>query len=53
LDKYAELFLDLQRRRDRFDLGLVQMPYADPDQQGGGISAAALPKTLGKGANSE
>jgi hypothetical protein len=51
LDKYAKLFLDLQRRRDRFDLGLVQMPYADPDQQGGGISAAALPKTLGKGAN--
>lgn len=51
LDGYAELFLGLKRRRERFDLGLVQTPNADPDQQGGGISAAALPKTLGKGAN--
>ena len=51
LDDYAELFLGLKQRRERFDLGLVQTPNADPDQQGGGISAAALPKTLGKGAN--
>lgn len=36
----------LKQRRERFDLGLVQTPNADPDQQGGGISAAASSRRL-------
>jgi hypothetical protein len=51
LSAYADLFLGLERIPAPFDLERALMPAADPDQQGGGISAAALPKTLGKGAN--
>jgi hypothetical protein len=51
LDKYAELFLQLERKSRRFDLEQVQVTAGDEDQSGGGILAAALPRTLGKGAN--
>lgn len=51
LDDYAELLLGLDRHRSRFDLAAVLQPWADSDQQGGGIGAAALPRTLGIGAN--
>ena len=51
LDDYAEILLGLDRYRSRFDLAAVLQPWADPDQQGGGIGAAALPRTLGRGAN--
>lgn len=51
LDDYAELLIGLDRHRKRFDLAAVLQPWADPDQQGGGIGAAALPRTLGIGAN--
>ena len=51
LTEYADLMLGLGRIGQPFDLELALMPAADPDQQGGGISAAALPKTLGRGAN--
>lgn len=51
LDEYAELLLGLVRYQRRFDLAAVLRPWADPDQQGGGIGAAALPRTLGIGAN--
>ena len=51
LTEYAELLLGLGRKGAPFDLELALMPAADADQQGGGVSASALPKTLGKGAN--
>lgn len=51
LNDYAELLLGLDRYRSQFDLTAVLQPWADPDQQGGGIRAAALPRTLGIGAN--
>ncbi|MES9887334.1 MAG: hypothetical protein ABW140_11015 [Candidatus Sedimenticola sp. 6PFRAG1] len=51
LDDYAELFLGLQRYDRDFDLHSVLTPLTDPDQQGGGISAPPLGRTLGIGAN--
>tara|TARA_R110001583_G_scaffold158496_1_gene310431 strand:- start:14694 stop:22307 length:7614 start_codon:yes stop_codon:yes gene_type:complete len=51
LDDYVELFLGLERYPGDFDLELALMPMADPNQQGGGISAPALVKSLGIGAN--
>ena len=51
LEDYAELLLGLGRYRSAFDLAAVLQPWADPEQQGGGIGAAALPRTLGIGAN--
>lgn len=51
LDDYVEVLLQLRRLRQPFDLAEKLTPWADPDQQGGGIGAAALPRTLGIGAN--
>ncbi len=51
LDYYAELLCELKRYRRDFDLELVLTPLADCDQQGGGISAPPLGRTLGMGAN--
>lgn len=51
LDDYSDLLLQLKYLRERFDLAEKLTPLADPDQQGGGIGAAALPRTLGIGAN--
>ncbi|MBT4131845.1 MAG: hypothetical protein HOE44_14135 [Candidatus Marinimicrobia bacterium] len=51
LDDYAELFTGLERYKKPFDLPLVLTPLADSDQQGGGISAPPLWKTLGIGSN--
>ena len=51
LDDYVEVLLQLRRLRKPFDLVEKLTPWADPDQQGGGVGAAALPRTLGFGAN--
>ena len=51
LDDYVELLLGLERYRGDFDMDLVLTPLADRDQQGGGISAPPLGRTLGMGAN--
>ena len=51
LDDYAELLLGLARYKRSFDIATILRPLADPDQQGGGIGAAPLTKTLGMGAN--
>ncbi|HED12294.1 MAG TPA: hypothetical protein ENI62_01315 [Gammaproteobacteria bacterium] len=51
LDDYVELLLGLETYREDFNLELVLMPLADRDQQGGGISAPPLGRTLGMGAN--
>ena len=51
LDDYVELLLGLGRYRRDFDMDLVLKPLADRDQQGGGISAPPLGRTLGMGAN--
>lgn len=51
LDEYAEILLQLKRVPEPFDLAGKLTSWADPDQQGGGIGAPALPRTLGIGAN--
>ena len=51
LDKYSEIFLQLAKKPDPFDLRKAQITAEDEDQSGGGILAAALPRTLGMGAN--
>lgn len=51
LDDFVELLLGLERYRRHFDLDLVLSPLADADQQGGGIAAPPLGRTLGMGAN--
>lgn len=51
LDDYVDLLLGLARYRSDFELELVLKPLADRDQQGGGISAPPLGRTLGVGAN--
>lgn len=51
LDDYVELLLGLENDQNQFDLEIVLKPLTDSDQQGGGISAPPLVKTLGIGAN--
>ena len=48
LDDYCELIIGFDRR-DKIDLNQVLSPSFDPAQQGGGISAPSLVKTLGMG----
>ncbi len=51
LDEYAELFFGLDRHKKSFKLSTVLSPWADAQQQGGGIGAPALGKSLGIGSN--
>ena len=51
LDDYVDLLVELDRYANDFDLELVLKPRVDPSQQGGGISAPALARSLGIGAN--
>jgi hypothetical protein len=53
LDEYVELFLDADRHfaRPRASFDTFLSPAADPDRQGGGLSAPPLGRTLGIGAN--
>ncbi len=47
LDDYVELLQGLELHQYEFSLENALKPMADPSQQGGGISAPALDKTLG------
>ncbi|SEF89806.1 sacsin N-terminal ATP-binding-like domain-containing protein [Marinobacterium lutimaris] len=51
LEDYAELFVGLERYSADFDLANTLNSKADSAQQGGGISAPALARSLGIGAN--
>jgi hypothetical protein len=51
LDDYVELFLGLDRYSASFKLSTVLSPMVDEKQQGGGISAPALGRSLGIGSN--
>ena len=51
LDEYAELFFGLDRYSTNIKLSNVLSPWADENQQGGGIGAPALGKSLGIGSN--
>jgi len=51
LDQYRELLLGLELQSEDFALEQRLMPRADPQQQGGGIDAPMITKTLGIGVN--
>jgi len=51
LDDYVELFFGLDRYKENFKLSTVLSPWVDEQQQGGGIGAPALGKSLGIGSN--
>lgn len=51
LNDYTELFLGLDRYSKNFKLSTVLSPLVDEQQQGGGIGAPALGKSLGIGSN--
>ncbi|MEH6628803.1 MAG: hypothetical protein V7739_20370 [Motiliproteus sp.] len=51
LDDYAELFFGLDRYKDNFKLSTVLSSWVDEQQQGGGIGAPALGRSLGIGSN--
>ena len=51
LDDFVDLLLGLERYRDDFDLNQALTTLADANQQGGGIAAPPLGRTLGIGAN--
>jgi hypothetical protein len=51
LDEYRELLLGLEKHKEGFALEQRLVPRADPEQQGGGIDAPMISKTLGIGVN--
>lgn len=51
LEAYSNTFMELHKHKSSFNLQGVLSSRADSAQQGGGISAPALGKTLGMGTN--
>lgn len=51
LDDYAELFLSIDRLKDRFTLDTILAPRANPEFQGGGVDAPPLTRTLKLGSH--